>query len=123
GGEAALLAGDLEARGERRLLARHRRLRAEVLVVPHHGSRSSSTPAFVAAVRPRYAVFPVGYRNRYRFPASEVVARYRAAGARVLETQATGALRFVLDGRPGLGPPWAYREAARRLWHDAPRGP
>ena len=119
GAEAALLPGDLEGRGERRLLRRvgPERLRAALLLAPHHGSRSSSTAAFVAAVRPRYVVFPVGYRNRYRLPASEVAARYRAAGAETLEVQATGAVRFVLDGRPGMAPPERFRWAARRLWH------
>ena len=71
----------------------------------------------MGAVRPRYVVFPVGYRNRYRLPAPEVLARYRAAGAETLEVQATGAVRFVLDGRSGMAPPERFRWAARRLWH------
>ena len=51
-------------------------LRADVLVVPHHGSRTSSTPAFIAAVAPRIAIIAAGYRNRFGHPRAEIVARY-----------------------------------------------
>ena len=98
-GTSALLTGDVEAPGEARLAARARaapddpsvRLRSDVLVVPHHGSRTSSTGAFLDAVRPRVAVIQVGYRSRYGHPAPDVVARYVARGIPVVRSDQCGA--------------------------------
>jgi hypothetical protein len=94
-----LLTGDIEARAESTLLRRPDGLAASVLKVPHHGSRTSSTSGFVAAVAPRVAVISVGADNRYRLPAREIEARYRAAGACVLRTDRCGAIVTVTDGR------------------------
>jgi len=118
-GGALLLAGDLEAHGERALLqGTEGDLRADVLVVPHHGSRSSSSPAFVAAVAPRHALFATGYRNRFRFPAPEVVERYRLAGTQVHDTARAGAITVRLGGPEGLSVSH-YRQTHRRFWHTA----
>ena len=87
-----LFTGDIEARGEEAVIARGGDLHATVIKVPHHGSRTSSTPEFVAAVRPTLAVMSLGYRNRYGFPEPGVVARYREAGAIVLRTDQCGAV-------------------------------
>jgi competence protein ComEC len=97
GAAAFLFPGDVEARGEEAALARGG-LRADVVKVPHHGSRTSSSAAFVAAVSPRFAVVSVGRRNPHGFPHPEVVARWRSAGAAVLRTD-EGAVRFLSDGR------------------------
>ncbi len=116
GDQTVLIAADIEAKSERDLLAAAPdKLRAEVLIVPHHGSRTSSTEAFIAAVAPSVAVFTVGYRNRFGHPKDQVVARYAAAGARLLRTDATGALTFELSGR---SPPrvTAHREVRPRYW-------
>lgn len=123
GGQAALLAADLERAGEGALLAGRGRgaLRAEVLLVPHHGSRSSSSAAFIAAVAPELAVVSAGYRNRWGFPHPEVVARYRAAGARVLNTVEQGALRVVLGRGEAPQPAPGMRLSAKRYWHHSPR--
>ncbi len=113
---SALLAGDLEWRGEADLLSRHAEdLRARVLVVPHHGSKSSSTGAFVRAVAPELAVFSVGYRNRFGHPRPEVVARYQEEGSRAVRTDASGAVHALIDGAgvSMLG----QRDAAPRYWH------
>jgi competence protein ComEC len=90
-----LLAGDIEARAERSLEVP----RAGVLKVPHHGSRSSSTRAFLEAVRPRLALVSAGSRNRFGHPHPEVVARYAAAGARLLRTDRDGTITVSTDGR------------------------
>jgi competence protein ComEC len=96
-GETSLLfPGDLEGAGEAAAVARGE-LRADVVKVPHHGSRSSSSPAFVAAVGARVAVVSLGARNRFGFPHREAIARWRTAGAQVLRTDG-GAIRFVSDG-------------------------
>jgi competence protein ComEC len=73
-----------------------------VVLVPHHGSRSSSTADFIAAVAPRWAVVPVGYRSRFGHPNAEVLARYRAAGAQVLRTDLDGAITVQLGGEIAL---------------------
>jgi competence protein ComEC len=98
GAVAILLPGDVEAEGEAALLARPEALRAELVKLPHHGSATSSTPAFVAATAARFAVATVGRDNRFGFPAPAVVERWRAAGAEVLRTDG-GAVRFLSDGR------------------------
>ncbi|HEX5634063.1 MAG TPA: DNA internalization-related competence protein ComEC/Rec2, partial [Gemmatimonadales bacterium] len=75
-GGAALLTGDIEARSESEILGREPSPDAEVLLVPHHGSRTSSTPDFVDAVAPRVALVSTGHRNRFRHPHPAVIARY-----------------------------------------------
>jgi len=115
---AVLLSGDIERRAEAVLVRRHGdALAAQVLVAPHHGSRTSSGAAFIDAVAPAYVLFPVGYRNRYGLPAREVLTRYRLRGVTTLDSARHGAIRFVLDARQGLSSPLAYRDAARRYWH------
>lgn len=72
-----MLTADIEKSVERRLHLDHAgKLAADMLVVPHHGSKSSSSGEFVAAVRPAYAIFTVGYRNHYGHPKDEVLQRY-----------------------------------------------
>ncbi len=94
GRRSVLFTGDIEAAGERAMLARAdaQQLSATVLKAPHHGSRTSSSPALVAAVHPRIVVLSLGRRNIFGFPAPEVVDRYRASGARVFRTDLDGAL-------------------------------
>jgi len=98
GGVGFLLTGDVEARAEGRLLGHPEALASTVLKVPHHGSRTSSTPPFVAAVAPAVAVISVGADNRYRLPSREVEARWAAAGACVLRTDRCGAVTVTGDG-------------------------
>jgi len=75
-------------------------VRAQVLVVPHHGSRTSSTAAFLDAVHPDVALISVGYRNRFHHPAAGVVARYRERGIVLRRTDEEGALRITLSPAP-----------------------
>ena len=115
-GRSLLLASDIEARAESALLARGReRLQADVLLVPHHGSRTSSMPEFVAAVGARDVIFPVGYRNRFGHPKAEVVARYD--GARQWRSDRDGAVSVQLGG---AGVTIATERAGRRrYWHGS----
>jgi len=99
GAVRVLLTGDVEARAEGAMLGRREALAADVLKVPHHGSRTSSTPRFVAVVAPRVAVISVGADNRYGLPSPEVEARYRARGTCILRTDRCGAVTIVTDGR------------------------
>ncbi|MBU0753238.1 MAG: DNA internalization-related competence protein ComEC/Rec2 [Gammaproteobacteria bacterium] len=113
-GHSLLLTSDVEARAEAALLARHRpRLAADALLVPHHGSRTSSTPDFVAAVAAKDVIFPVGYRNRFGHPKAEVVARY--AGVRQWRSDRDGALSVRL-GATGVNIT-AERAERQRYWH------
>jgi competence protein ComEC len=114
-GASALLTGDVEAPGEARLVARVRAdpdavLRSDVLVVPHHGSHTSSTGAFLDAVRPAVAVIQVGYRSRYGHPAPDVVARYAARSIPVVRSDHCGAWRWA-GGRADC-----TRTLRRRYW-------
>ena len=112
-GKVMLLTSDIEATDERTMLANDAAaVRADILLVPHHGSRTSSTPEFVAAVGARDVVYPVGYRNRFGHPRADVVARY--GDARIWRTDQHGAITFELGGDV---PPVAWREAHPRYWH------
>ena len=95
-GGAMLLTGDIERAAEERLV-RTGIGKSEVLLVPHHGSRSSSSAAFIEAVAPQLAVMPVGYRNRFGHPAKDVVQRYEDVGARILRTDRDGAVTVSLN--------------------------
>ena len=95
GGRAVLFPGDLEADGEGELAGRRdtgQTVGAEILKVPHHGSRTSSSPELLEAVAPTLAVISLGWHNQFHFPAPEVVARYAARGARTLRTDRDGAV-------------------------------
>lgn len=99
GAQAIVLAGDIEAVQEAELVeAMPERLRASVLLAPHHGSGTSSTMPFLAAVQPDIALFQVGYRNRYRHPKAEVYERYGRLGIRRLRSDETGAVTLHVDG-------------------------
>lgn len=118
GSHSVLLTGDIEKEAERELLARNAQvLSSTLLVVPHHGSKTSSTAAFVAAVNPKYAVFTAGYRNRFGHPKQEVVDRYLAAGSEVLRSDEDGAIEVEMNVRE-LN--WvSYRKSHARYWHPA----
>jgi competence protein ComEC len=115
GSRSALLTGDIEREQEAALLAASpEALRSDLLIVPHHGSRTSSTAAFLDAVQPRVAVFQAGYRNRFGHPAPDVLARYRERGVEIRETPACGAWRWETRVAPeGV----CQRDVARRYWH------
>lgn len=117
-GRSALLTGDIEAAQEAALVARlGEGLRSTLLLVPHHGSRTSSSDAFVAAVAPQMAVVQAGYRSRFGHPAAEVIARYESRGIVLVRSDRCGAWTWH-DGASEC-----TRAARRRYWHwriDAP---
>jgi competence protein ComEC len=92
GRESFLFTGDVEAKGERELIASGADLHATILKVPHHGSHTSSSAAFIEAVHPQLAVISLGHLNQFHFPAPEVIARYTDDGIRVLRTDEDGAV-------------------------------
>jgi competence protein ComEC len=115
-GRRALLAGDIEAEQEARLVRdESAALRSDWLLVPHHGSRTSSTAAFLDAVAPTAALVQAGYRNRFGHPAVDVSERYRERGIALIRTDRCGAWTGSPGGAGGPGG-ICQREAARRYW-------
>ncbi len=120
GNRHILLTGDIEKESEQRLLKEHAgELPAVLLVVPHHGSKTSSTDEFVRAVSPDYAVFTVGYRNRFGHPKQEVVQRYADNGAQLLRSDQDGAIQVEMNAQ-GLQVE-RYRKTHRRYWTHTPQ--
>ncbi|VAW73671.1 DNA internalization-related competence protein ComEC/Rec2, partial [hydrothermal vent metagenome] len=97
-----LMPGDIERVVERRLLQHNpEKLAANVLLAPHHGSLTSSSPAFVSAVNAELVIFSTGYLNRFGFPKAEVSQRYRAAATARLNTAEEGSIQIRIEaGRP-----------------------
>ncbi len=112
-GRSALLVGDIEALQEARLVASGRNLKADVLLMPHHGSKTSSTPEFLDAVRPQVALAQAGYRNRFGHPAPAVLERYRERGIRVVDSPRCGAATWSTASPDVI----CQREVAKRYWH------
>ena len=112
----ALIPADIEARAEQQLLATSREaLRAQVLVAPHHGSKTSSTAAFVQAVDPRIVIYPIGYRNRFRHPHIDVEERYLRQGSHVYRTDRDGALTLHFGARDAIKVT-PHRATYKRYW-------
>ena len=90
-------------------------LKANILIVSHHGSRTSSTAAFVQRVGASHVIFPTGAANRYGLPHPDVVERYRRSGARILDTAVDGAVMVRIAGKDIS----VHTEAleAKRYWH------
>jgi competence protein ComEC len=122
-GASALLPGDIGRHVEARLARLPpAQVRAAVLLVPHHGSDSSSSLDFLAAVRPSLALIAVGRDNRFDLPKARVLARYDRYRVAVLDTASSGAIRVRL-GRDGAHVRERLRHDRPRWWRDAPSGP
>lgn len=115
GRHSVLLTGDIGQVSEAQLLEKHAtELPATLLVAPHHGSKSSSSQEFVAAVHPRYVMFTPGYLNRFGHPREEILERYRAAGCEVLRSDEDGAVGIAMDAQNfNLE---SYRKSHARYW-------
>ena len=117
---SVLLPGDIEKGTEQSLLQyKRKQLKADVLIAPHHGSKTSSTIQFIKAVNPRYVLFPVGYRNRFGFPKQQVVGRYISQHIKGFDTATHGALtvRFSDGLNIEVG---SYRQDSARFWNWVP---
>ncbi len=122
GAHALLLTGDIEARAERALLRGGSLRSVDAVVVPHHGSLTSSSGPFAARLAPAVAVVPAGFRNRWGFPRQAVADRWRRSGADVLVTGRTGAVSLRLCGQGGIRDVRKDRDERRRFWREAMRG-
>ncbi|MEO7385876.1 MAG: ComEC/Rec2 family competence protein, partial [Gammaproteobacteria bacterium] len=119
-GASLLLTGDIPASIEGELASLAKFSAVDLLLAPHHGSRTSSSAPLVQATRSRYVVFAVGYRNRWHFPAREVVDRWRQSGACLLSTAEAGALQLETGPDTGFRLVRAERVAASGVWLARP---
>lgn len=113
---ALLLTGDIETLAESRLVEKYgAKLQSDVLIAPHHGSKTSSGMAFLHAVKPKLVLIPAGYRNPFGHPHASVLKRYKSIGAQWKTSAEGGAINVQ------LGPDHAlvetYRETQRKYWH------
>ncbi|SDS36744.1 competence protein ComEC [Halopseudomonas xinjiangensis] len=113
---SVLLPGDLGIRGEYQMLAEP--LRADLLIAPHHGSRTSSSYAFIRAVSPRWVVFSSAFYSPFGHPHQKVVERYRELHAEPVYTARSGAIRFEFDESGPGRLSWHWRDENRRFWHE-----
>lgn len=125
GRQRALLTGDIEAAQEQALVASGVfDKRIDLLMVPHHGSKTSSSAALLAASQARLAVIQAGYRNRYQHPHPDVVKRYREHGIVLRNTSDCGALRWDSTAQSAASKPiyQCQRETETRYWQHRPSG-
>jgi competence protein ComEC len=116
-GGSILLTGDIEKKVENKLLSGRQNLKADVLVVPHHGSKSSSTRRFIKAVDADIVLFPVGYRNRYGLPNRDVFERYLGTGADLYASGYSGAVRVTFSPEYGALVTDEYRKNHHKYWN------
>jgi competence protein ComEC len=116
GTHGLLLTGDIEAGAERELIRKNGLAVVDAVVVPHHGSLTSSSVPFVDAVSPIVAIVPAGYANRWGFPKERVVARWMSVGAEVLDTATSGAVSFRMCAQGGIRRLRKDRYERRRFW-------
>jgi competence protein ComEC len=116
-GGSILLPGDISRGIERQLLQNHPGLRADILIAPHHGSKTSSSAAFIRALQPQMVIFSAGYLNRFGHPALEIRERYAAAGVPALATASAGAVLVQLRRESGAMHAEGFRALQRRFWH------
>ena len=114
GKQTALLTGDLEAAQEQRLIAQGVNMSANVMLVPHHGSKTSSIPPFLDAINPQIAFVQAGYRNRFQHPVPEVMQRYIERNIRTVQSDRCGAAMWRSDVADEVS---CQREIAKRYWH------
>ncbi len=112
---SVLLTGDIEQAVESKLIrAMPDKLSAKILIAPHHGSKTSSSLAFIDTVSPEIVIFPVGYRNRFGFPKQDIISRYESRQVKILNTARDGALLFRFEGSEMVFS--RYRVENRRFW-------
>ena len=119
GKESLLLSADIEKRTEKQLVKHHyEQLKSTYLIAPHHGSKTSSSQAFLDAVDPDYILVPVGFKNRYRMPHSSVLQRYREMYIPIVETYKSGAISVSFGQKNSSKIPEEYRKGSQKYWNS-----
>ncbi len=112
-----LLTGDIQKKTEKRLVNDYKKqLSSEVISVPHHGSKTSSTAEFIEYTSPKLALITAGFRSRFGHPKAEVIARYKEQGVRLMDTVSDGAIQVNFPTDKAEISASAYREKARGFW-------
>ncbi len=119
GKSSILLTGDIEAGAEKSLVNKYKhQLASNILVVPHHGSKTSSTPDFIEQVNADFVLFPTGKDNRFGFPIQSVTTRYTESGGQLFDTAKQGAIIFDLNPEQ-ISRPVIWREGRKRFWSNS----
>jgi competence protein ComEC len=114
---SVLFTGDIEKAVENQLLQRYpEQLNSDILIVPHHGSNTSSSLSFIQQVKPELSLISVGYKNRYQLPSSQVTARYETIKSELIETDKSGAITISVLSAGGISVD-RYRERVQKYWH------
>lgn len=116
GYHSMLLAADIERPAELWLAKQEAGLNAEVVLVPHHGSKTSSSPAFLKAVNPKLGIVTSGYRNRFHHPHPSVIQRYASYGINLLDTVNSGELRLDFPASPASFVLREWRKVQNHCW-------
>jgi len=117
-GGALIIAADIEKKVERKLVRNHAaKLDADILIVPHHGSRTSSTENFISAVSPEYALVAAGYKNRFRHPRPIIVKRYESRGVKIINTAESGAISMTVNSEQGISAVSSWRFESGHYWN------
>lgn len=117
GAGTVLFTGDIEKSTEDKLVADFAgQLVSDILVVPHHGSKTSSGKEFLLAVNPKLSLISVGYKNRYRLPNPKVLAAYTALNSAVMQTDKSGAVTVLMTASDGFSVE-SYRQRTQKYWH------
>lgn len=122
-GGSLLLTGDIEKQVERFLLAQenHVKLKSDVMLVPHHGSKTSSSVNFINAVQPQISIATAGYLNRFHHPVEKILNRYHDVGSQVFRSDQHGAVIMIFTAKNGVAEPikvTTWRTLAKRYWSD-----
>jgi competence protein ComEC len=119
GKQHILLTGDIEKYAENELVENQlSQLPADILVAPHHGSKTSAQKKFIQAVGPKYVLYAIGYHNRYHFPHVSVMQTYKDFGVEQYDTAKSGAIQFVLNKPEKLPLPNLYRIDHKHYWNN-----
>jgi len=113
-----LVTGDIEKRAEEELTRGNALPSVAAVIVPHHGSQTSSSGPFTLSLSPTWAIVSAGYDNRWGFPKQQVVDRWQKVGATVLDTASAGAITIRMCAASGMEPPVRHRLEHRRIWHE-----
>jgi competence protein ComEC len=118
-GRSLLIPGDIGKEVEKRMIEEHGgELNSDLVIIPHHGSKSSSSIGFARAVSPKYALVSTGYRNRYGFPHPAVVERWRSVGAKIMDTAKSGAIELEIAPDGTISALINHRQGRLRYWHQ-----
>jgi competence protein ComEC len=119
GEHSVLLTGDIEKYAEKNLLSRlPKLLKSDILIAPHHGSKTSGLLDFILAVKPKIVLYATGYKNRYHLPHQNVIENYKAIQSIAFNTVDSGSIQFKIKMGESLPMPEQYRINSKRYWHD-----